>query len=78
METTDVDFLMSAPSSPHNSQKPDDLGDMTFCMANYAKEALKMMHLMRQHHLLTDCVLEVDNELFHGRWYTQQIILQVF
>lgn len=35
-------------------------------MANYAKEALKMMHLMRQHHLLTDCVLEVDNELFHG------------
>jgi kelch-like protein 19 len=68
MESTDEDILMSAPSSPHSSQsKPDDLGDMTFCMANYAKEALKMMHLMRQHHLLTDCVLEVDKELFHGK-----------
>lgn len=69
MESTTDDILMSAPSSsPYNSQsKSDDLGDMTFCMANYAKEALKMMHLMRQHHLLTDCILEVDNELFHGK-----------
>ncbi|CAG9809236.1 unnamed protein product [Chironomus riparius] len=65
MDTTDDDILMS-PSSPHNGlTKSDDLGDMTFCMSNYAKEALKMMYMMRQHHMLTDCVLEVDNELFH-------------
>lgn len=72
MESTEEDILMSASSSPHNGQsKPDDIGgDMTFCMSNYAKEALKMMHLMRQHHLLTDCVLEVDNELFHGKIFT--------
>lgn len=70
MESTDDDILMSPPSSPHGSpSKQDDLGDMTFCMANYAKEALKMMHLMRQHHLLTDCILEVDNELFHGKLF---------
>ena len=48
MDTTDDDILMS-PSSPHNGQtKSDDLGDMTFCMSNYAKEALKMMYMMRQ------------------------------
>lgn len=70
MESTDEDILMNSPSSPYsnNQSKQDDLGDMTFCMANYAKEALKMMHLMRQHHLLTDCILEVDNELFHGEF----------
>lgn len=49
MDATDDDILMSASSSPHNGQsKSDDLGDMTFCMANYAKEALKMMYMMRQ------------------------------
>lgn len=48
MDITDDDILMS-PSSPHNGQtKSDDLGDMTFCMSNYAKEALKMMYMMRQ------------------------------
>lgn len=38
--------------------------DMTFCMANYAKEALKMMFMMRSHGMLTDVVLEVKKELF--------------
>ena len=38
----------------------DDLGDMTFCMSNYAKESLKMMYMMRSHHMLTDVVLEVE------------------
>lgn len=70
MDTTDEDILMS-PAQPasvnsgNNNQQKDDLGDMTFCMSNYAKEALKMMFMMRQHHMLTDCILEVDNELFH-------------
>lgn len=43
-----------------------DLGDMTFCMANYLKEAMKMMFMMRSHHMLTDVILEVDSELFHA------------
>jgi len=38
--------------------------DMTFCMSNYAKEALKMMYMMRSHGMLTDVVLEVKKELF--------------
>ncbi|XP_017103204.2 kelch-like ECH-associated protein 1B isoform X1 [Drosophila bipectinata] len=38
--------------------------DMTFCMSNYAKEALKMMFMMRSHGMLTDVVLEVKKELF--------------
>lgn len=42
--------------------KDDD--DMTFCMSNYAKEALKMMFLMRSHQMLTDVILEVKQELF--------------
>lgn len=43
-----------------------DLGDMTFCMANYLKEAMKMMFMMRSHHMLTDVILEVGSELFHA------------
>lgn len=50
---------------PPQTTNKDDLGDMTFCMSNYAKEALKMMYMMRQHHMLTDVVLEVEQELFH-------------
>lgn len=70
MDSTEEDILMSSaqPISSNrtiSSQPKDDLGDMTFCMSNYAKEALKMMFMMRQHHMLTDCVLEVDTELFH-------------
>lgn len=54
MDTTDEDILMSTAqtTSSHsgpNGQSKDDLGDMTFCMSNYAKEALKMMYMMRQH-----------------------------
>lgn len=40
--------------------------DMTFCMSNYAKEAMKMMFMMRSHHMLTDVILEVKSELFHA------------
>lgn len=55
METADEDILMSASHSAlmhglgsQNEHSKDDLGDMTFCMSNYAKEALKMMYMMRQ------------------------------
>jgi hypothetical protein len=68
MDSTDEDVLMSAPNSPQSIEgKSNDFGDTTFFMANYAKEVLKMMQLMRQHHLLTDCILEVESELFHGK-----------
>ncbi|XP_075970308.1 kelch-like ECH-associated protein 1B isoform X2 [Anticarsia gemmatalis] len=43
----------------------NDIGDMTFCMGNYISDFMKMMFTMRSHHMLTDVVLEVGNELFH-------------
>ncbi|XP_046985348.1 kelch-like ECH-associated protein 1B [Schistocerca americana] len=43
-----------------------ELGDMTFCMANYVKDAMKMMCMMRSNRMLTDVVLEVGSELFHA------------
>lgn len=43
-----------------------DPGDMTFGMSHYPKEALKMIFLMRSHHMLTDVILEVEHELFHA------------
>lgn len=43
----------------------DDSGDMMFCMAKYSKDVLKMMYMMRSHHMLTDVILEVEKELFH-------------
>lgn len=67
-----------APSSPSvpgeeadwegalNTERRGDLDDMTFCMANYVKEAMKMMFMMRTHHMLTDVILEVGTELFHA------------
>lgn len=57
----------SGASSDATAQaSKDDLGDMMFCMSNYAKEMLKMMYMMRSHHMLTDVILEVENELFHA------------
>nr|KAF7435323.1 hypothetical protein H0235_003514 [Vespula pensylvanica] len=52
-----------------NSNNPSthaDLGDMTFYMTNYLKDAMKMMFMMRSHHMLTDVILEVGTELFHA------------
>lgn len=49
-----------------NDEKRSDLGDMTFCMANFIKEAMRMMFIMRSHHMLTDVILEVGSELFHA------------
>lgn len=49
-----------------NNEKQSNFGDLTFCMANYVKEAMKMMFMMRSHHMLTDVILEVGSELFHA------------
>lgn len=43
----------------------DESGDMSFCMAKYSKDVLKMMYMMRSHHMLTDVILVVADELFH-------------
>ncbi|XP_055300703.1 kelch-like ECH-associated protein 1B isoform X2 [Sitodiplosis mosellana] len=39
---------------------------MSFCMSNYARETMKMMFMMRSHHMLTDVIIEVQQELFHA------------
>lgn len=49
-----------------DGQSKEDQGDMSFCMSNYARETMKMMQMMRSHHMLTDVVLEVQSELFHA------------
>lgn len=54
-----------------STEKHGDLGDMTFYMANYIKDAMKMMFIMRSHHMLTDVILEVGSELF----YAHKVIL---
>lgn len=35
-------------------------------MSNYAREIMKNIFMMRSHHMLTDVVLEVQQELFHA------------
>lgn len=57
-------FETQPSTSSSGNEKVADLSDMTFCMGNYPKESMKMMHMMRSHHMLTDMVLEVGNELF--------------
>lgn len=59
-EETDWEGMLST------ERQRGDLGDMTFCMANYLKETMKMMFMMRSHHMLTDVILEVGSELFHA------------
>lgn len=78
MDSADVAYgeyqLTNGPcpynSSDHNGTSntinPDELSDMAFCMAAYSKEIMKMMFMMRSHHMLTDVVLEVEHELFHA------------
>lgn len=43
----------------------DESGDMTFSMVKYSKDVLKMMYMMRSHHMLTDVILEVEKEQLH-------------
>lgn len=47
-------------------ENKDEQGDMSFCMSNYARETMKNIFMMRSHHMLTDVVLEVQQELFHA------------
>lgn len=54
------------PSEWYEISNNGSLGDMTFCIPDYLKEAMKMMFMMRSHHMLTDVILEVGSELFHA------------
>ncbi|XP_058467441.1 kelch-like ECH-associated protein 1B [Malaya genurostris] len=66
META-ADFITHLDgSSGSGAQAKEELGDMTFFMSNYAKEVLKMMFMMRSHHMLTDVTLEVEQETFQA------------
>ncbi|XP_050068439.1 kelch-like ECH-associated protein 1B [Anopheles maculipalpis] len=64
---TSVQWVSSsgAASGGSNAAK-EDLGDMAFYMPNYSREMLKMMFMMRSHHMLTDVTLEVEQETFHA------------
>lgn len=63
--------FMTEVESLGATEKHGDLGDMTFYMTSYIKDAMKMMFIMRSHHMLTDVVLEVGSELF----YAHKVIL---
>lgn len=52
-------------SSVEEVSAKDDSGDMSFSMSKYSSDVLKMMYMMRSHHMLTDVILEVGTELFH-------------
>ncbi|GLV34165.1 Keap1 [Carabus blaptoides fortunei] len=58
--------VSSRGTPPHGAKVNDDLGDQTFFMDDYVKNAMKMMYMMRSHHMLTDVVLEVGPELFYA------------
>lgn len=64
-------FMQENEKDLEGPEKHGDLGDMTFYMTNYIKDAMKMMFMMRSHHMLTDVVLEVGSELF----YAHKVIL---
>ncbi|XP_076652571.1 kelch like ECH associated protein 1 isoform X2 [Halictus rubicundus] len=59
-------FMASDDKDLEGMDRHEDLGDMTFHMTSYIKDAMKMMFIMRTHHMLTDVVLEVGSELFHA------------
>ncbi|XP_059612006.1 kelch-like ECH-associated protein 1B isoform X2 [Phlebotomus argentipes] len=60
------DSTCSSSSSEDVALIKEDSGDMTFRIAKYSKEVLKMMFMMRSHHMLTDVMLEVGKEIFHA------------
>ncbi|XP_049823490.1 kelch-like ECH-associated protein 1 isoform X2 [Aethina tumida] len=53
-------------SPRQNGSVHSDIGDMSFMMIDYIKEAMKAMDMMRGHHMLTDVVLEVGCDVFHA------------
>ncbi|XP_034241117.1 kelch-like ECH-associated protein 1B isoform X5 [Thrips palmi] len=58
--------LTSPGGSAYSIDKNSDLGDMYFNMTNYVGDTLKMMCMMRSHHMLTDVVLQAGSEQFHA------------
>lgn len=63
---SNLSFMTDDQKDLEGTEKLGDLGDMTFYMTNYIKDAMKMMFIMRSHHMLTDVILEVGSELFHA------------
>uniref|UniRef100_A0A182MSE8 BTB domain-containing protein n=1 Tax=Anopheles culicifacies TaxID=139723 RepID=A0A182MSE8_9DIPT len=63
---TTFQWVGSSGSGSAGATTKEDLGDMAFYMPNFSREALKMMYMMRSHHMLTDVALEVEQETFHA------------
>lgn len=69
-------FILDSPCNDLEENKDDEskifsaekneLGDVTYYMKYYFKACMKMLHIMRSHHMLTDVVLEVGKELFYA------------
>ena len=52
---------------PIITEKNGNLGnEMTFCLSNFVKGVMRVMYMLRNHHVLTDVILEVDAEEFHA------------
>ncbi|XP_044270524.1 kelch-like ECH-associated protein 1B isoform X2 [Tribolium madens] len=62
----DEDSYCSKSHSRQNGVHVSDLGDMSFMMLDYIKEAMKAMDMMRGHQMLTDITLEVGHEVFYA------------
>lgn len=59
------EYMDCGLTSDDISSSKDDNTDMTVFMPNYPKDAIRQMHIMRSNQLLTDVILEVDQELYH-------------
>lgn len=56
-----------SPSPPTNTEPAVEEPDMAkFYMSEYMIETMKMLYMMRCHHMLTDVVVQVESELFHA------------
>lgn len=57
----------SSPSPPASTEQTVEEPDMAkFYMSEYMIETMKMLYMMRCHHMLTDVVVQVESELFHA------------
>ncbi|XP_022905246.1 kelch-like ECH-associated protein 1B isoform X2 [Onthophagus taurus] len=68
--TNDSTSTCSASSPRKGNSKSSggcnsEIGDMSFSMFEYIKDAMRAMDMMRGHQMLTDVILEVGTELFH-------------
>ena len=60
-----------SPFDPNDDREPDkekneNFGEIMFCTSKYIKCLLRMLYVMRSHHMLTDVILEVGSEIFHA------------